>query len=287
MRSALRTMRCALMWPLIVTQAAALTALSGVSLPLVASGEKIALSSALQEPGTSMLVFGTYPADFNMIEYCQKLAFYTPALQAKGVDRILCTVNGPKESCELLKDMLEIPDSVELVCDELGEAGRKFGVSTGWMPDNEDVSPYAKLLGMLVGFGAGNTLPSVITGYLGNPSGTNGWIEKALAQGQKSGRWPSAALDLDEKTGDVVRNAFDELPLVGSWGRRPLELATLRLQTMVGVSLARWSDLKPLDERCLTQLGGLVVVKDGAVVFEWRDNGICATADFEKVLQAL
>ena len=32
------------------------------------------------------------------------------------------------------------------------------------------------------------------------------------------------ALDLDGATGRVQRNAFDELPLVGGWGRRPLEV---------------------------------------------------------------
>ena len=78
------------------------------------------------------------------------------------------------------------------------------------------LSPYVKLLGMLVGLGAGNTLPSVITGYLGNPNGKRGWIEQALAQGQRAGRWPDLALDLDE-SGAVTRNAFDELPLVGGW----------------------------------------------------------------------
>ena len=39
--------------------------------------------------------------------------------------------------------------------------------------------------------------------------------------------------------------AFSQLPLVGDWGRRPLELATLRLQNMVGVSLSRWGELAP------------------------------------------
>eukprot|EP00966_Prymnesium_polylepis_P313268 7238663-Prymnesium_polylepis.1 len=82
---------------------------------------------------------------------------------------------------------------------------------------------------MLVGLGAGGTLPSVITGYIGNPWGKAGWIEAALAQGQAAGRWPGMALDLGAD-GAVERNAFTELPLVGGWGRRPLELATLRLQ---------------------------------------------------------
>ena len=94
-------------------------------------------------------------------------------------------------------------------------------------------------------------------------------------------------LDIDQQSGAITRNAFDELPLVGGWGRRPLELATLRLQTMLGVSLARWDDLQPTDERCLTQLGGLVVARDGEVVYEYKDNGICAVANFEEVLEAL
>lgn len=139
---------------------------------------------------------------------------------------------------------------------------------------------------MLVGLGAANTLPSVITGYLGNPNGKNGWIEQALAQGQRAGRWPGMALDLDAD-GSVKRNSFDELPVVGGWGRRPLELATLRLQTMLGISLARWDDLQPTDERCLTQLGGVVVARDGDVVYEYKDNGICAVADFERLVEAL
>ena len=91
-----------------------------------------------------------------------------------------------------------------------------------------DLNPYLKLLGMLVGLGASATLPSVITGYLGNPWGKSEWIESSLAQGQKvaltlplplplpltltltltlgltptltllkAGRWPDVALELD------------------------------------------------------------------------------------------
>ena len=40
--------------------------------------------------------------------------------------------------------------------------------------------------------------------------------------------------------GAVTSSKFAELPAVGGWGRRPLELATLRLQTMIGVSLGNW-----------------------------------------------
>jgi len=289
-------------------------ALAGVgSLPLASGGGSVDLGEALQAPGTSLVVLGTYPADFNMIEYAQRLRYYLPALRAKGVSRVLCTVNGKPSSVERLSELIELPAEIELLADESGEAGRAFGCSRGWRPDDASLSPYAKLLGMLllphhprdrnpcwirypggmvlgmlIGLGAWRTLPAVITGYLGNPGGKHGWIEAALAQGQRAGRptFNGIILDLDGD-GKVRRSAFDELPLVGRWGRRPLELATLRLQTMLGVSLASWDELQPTDERCLTQLGGLVAVRDGAVVYEYRDNGICAACDFEELLKAL
>ena len=288
------------MLPLILSAAVSLVLPSGlqsISLPrATAPSEAVSLGDALAAKGTTCVIFGTYPADFNMIEYAQRVTHYLPALKASGVDRVLCIVNGKPTSCNLLAELVGLPSEVELLSDEAGDAGRAFGVARGWLPDTDEieiteelklpVSPYAKLFGMLLGLGAGNTLPSVITGYLGNPSGKNGWIVQALAQGQKAGRWPNIALDLDA-SGAVTRNAFDELPVVGGWGRRPLELATLRLQTMLGVSLAKWEELQPTDERCLTQLGGLLVCKDGEPVFEYKDNGICAVCDFETLVTAL
>jgi hypothetical protein len=161
-----------------------------------------------------------------------------------------------------------------------------FGVSRGWRPDDDALSPYLKLYLMLFGIGPPCTLPAVITGYLGNPSGRHDWIESALAQGQTAGRWPTNALELSAD-GAVLANKFDELPLVGSWGRRPLELATLRLQNLKA-AFDNWSALKPDEERCLTQLGGCAVVGDGgAPLYSWLDNGICDTADFHEMLDAL
>lgn len=244
--------------------------------------------------------------DFNMIEYAQRLNHFLPQLQAKGVGRVICIVNGSPKSCQKLSEMLDLSPEIELLSDEAGDAGREFGVGRGFMPDDDKVtvplsklleslddidvpiSPYAKLFAMLLGAGARDTLPSVITGYLGNPSGKHEWIEASLAQGQRQGRWPANVLELDAASGTVARNPFDELPVVGGWGRRPFELATLRLQTMVGVSLKEWGALQPTDERTLTQLGGLVVVNgEGNVVYEYRDNGICNVADFDKLLEDL
>jgi len=118
---------------------------------------------------------GTYAADFNMIEYAQQTRHYWPALQSRGVDRALLIVNSAPAAASKLGSLLSLPDELELLSDEAGEAGRGFFVGRGWLPDDSSlqlgpvslpVSPYAKLLGMLVGLGASGTLPSVIAGYL-------------------------------------------------------------------------------------------------------------------------
>jgi len=141
--------------------------------------------------------------------------------------------------------------------------------------------------------GAWATLPAVIGGYIGNPFVPQGWIEDALAVGQRKNRWPTNALELSQDCTSVQVNKFSELPVVGTWPRRPLELATLRLQSMVGISLKNWEKLAPdevsLKAGVLTQLGGCIVV-DGSnleILYEWKDPGICAIANFEDIVNKL
>lgn len=269
--------------------------LAGVTVNRVPSGEPLDLGKAMADSSTPELcVLGTYAADFNAIEYAQKLKHYWPALQQKGLARCLLVLNASPKACEALATALSLPPEIEVCSDPTGAAGRAYGVGTGWRPDDDSMSPYIKLLGMLVGLGAGGTLPAVITGYFGNPSGEAGWIESALRQGAAAGRWPGGLVVRGAPTeGDGETYAFEALPLVGNWGRRPLELATLRLQNMVGLSLARWGELKPDDKfidgsGVLTQLGGCVLLDaSGGVAYEWKDNGICATADFETLVARL
>jgi AhpC/TSA antioxidant enzyme len=238
-----------------------------------------------------MLVFGTYAADFNAVEYGQRLRYYWPLLREKGVTQCAFLLNCQPAAAETLCQLVDLPDSIEVWVDNTGSAARAFGVERGWLPDNADVNPFLKLFGMLWGLGAWATLPAVIGGYLGNPFAGQPWIEDALATGMKQGRWPDNALELADD-GTVAQNKFTELPVVGSWPRRPLELATLRLQSMLGISLAHWKELAPDDEALaagvLTQLGGCLVV-DGndKAVYEWRDPGICAVANFEDILEKL
>lgn len=275
--------------------------LSGSKVLSVKTNEMVELSSFLKSGNDkSMLILGTYAADFNAIEYVQRLRFYLPELLAKGVNKIGLVLNCEAQAAKRLVDMLDLETDatsdnavIELFVDPTGEAGRAFGVGRGWKPDDEETSPYLKLFGMLFGLGAWATLPAVIGGYIGNPFYGQPWIEDALAVGQRKGRWPDNALELDNESGQVKVNKFKELPYVGGWERRPLELATLRLQNMVDISIKNWKDLAPSQEALkagvLTQLGGAVVIdcKSEKELFRWRDPGICAVANFEDILKEI
>jgi AhpC/TSA antioxidant enzyme len=278
----------------ILGSATSLAPLQGVSVTSIRTGRDVDLGSFLSSAPKSMLILGTYAADFNAIEYAQRLRYYLPKLKDEcGIQKFGLLLNAQPDAAKALCEAvdLDIVDQVDLFVDPLGNAGRKFGVGRGWLPDNVDINPFIKLFGMLFGLGAWATLPAVIGGYIGNPLTAQPWIGDALAVGMKKGRWPDNALELNDD-GSVKINKFDQLPFVGSWKRKPLELATLRLQSMLGVSLQQWEKLAPDEEALnagvLTQLGGLVVCNDkGEVLFEWKDPGICAVANFEEILKKL
>lgn len=272
--------------PLLAAKPAA--SLSGLSLPRVGDGELVDVGAALASAtGKTMLVLGTYAADFNMIEIAQRVRCFWPQLQEKGVTRCMMVINGNPPACSMLAKLLDLPEEIEILSDPEGEAGRRFGVSRGWRPDDAGLSPLLKLT--VVGLGWGPpwmTLPAVLPGYFGDPNGRREWIEESLKQGQLAGRWPSV-LELAED-GSLKRNKFDDFPLLGSWGRRPLELATLRLQNLVSIQFKHWNELKPTDDRCLTQLGGCTVVgPSGEPIYSWIDQGLCDIADMYEVLGAL
>lgn len=263
-----------------------------ITLDPLDGGSKVTLHEYLENSaGRSLFVFGTYAADFNAIEYAQRLRYYLPVLKSEcDISKFGLVLNcQPEAARTLLETVDRTMLDVDVFVDNTGDAGKKFGVERGWMPDNKDVNPFLKLFGMLWGLGAWATLPAVIGGYIGNPFVPQSWIEDALAVGQKKGRWPDTALEVD---GDgTIKNKFDELPLVGTWPRRPLELATLRLQSMLGISLKNWKELAPdqeaLEAGVLTQLGGCIVVENGETIFEWRDPGICAVVSFESMIKKL
>lgn len=273
------------------THVESFTPLQGVSVSKCSpSSTNVDIGAWLDTKDRSLLVFGTYAADFNAIEYAQRLKYYWPRLRdEKQFTKCALLLNCQESAAIKLKELTHLPDDIELWLDNTGKAGRVFGVGRGWLPENTDVNPFLKLFGMLFGLGAWATLPAVIGGYIGNPFVAQPWITDAMAVGIRQGRWPDNALELAVDGETVQTNKFEDLPLVGTWPRRPLELATLRLQSMLGISLQHWSELAPdeeaLDSGVLTQLGGCIVTdSDGSTLFEWRDPGICAVANFEDIV---
>lgn len=275
----------ALIVPLLAANPA--LSLKGITLQRLSDGESIDLGEALSLSGKTMLVLGSHPADFNLIEYAQKVRVFWPQMKVKGIERCIIVMNGEKSSCRKLAELLELPDEIEILPDPTGESGRQFGVSRGWRPDDDRISPILKTTVVGLGFGPPwGTLPAVLTGYIGNPNGRREWIEESLKQGQLFGRWPQV-LDIADD-GNVVGNKFDDFPLLSGWGRRPFELATLRLQNLVDIQIKHWDELKPVDDRCLTQLGGCTIVSDdGVPIYSWLDTGLCDIPDFDKLLSEL
>ena len=105
--------------------------------------------------GKSLVVFGTYAADFNAIEYGQRLRYYWPILQKqKGLEKCALLLNCQPSAAKALVEQVDLPDDIEIWVDNTGKAGRQFGVERGWLPDNRDVNPFLKLFGMLFGLGA-------------------------------------------------------------------------------------------------------------------------------------
>lgn len=137
--------------------------LAGVTARSVKTSEDVDLSDFISTPSSkgkkTMLVLATYAADFNAIEYAQRLRYYMPQLQERGITKIGMVLNCESDSAKALVDLVDLPcDSSEgygvtLMVDPLGEAGRAFGVGTGWRPDDKEMSPYVKLFGMLWGLG--------------------------------------------------------------------------------------------------------------------------------------
>lgn len=62
--------------------------LAGVTARSVKTSENIDLSTYLSSSKKTMLVLGTYAADFNAIEYAQRLRYYMPDLQKRGITKI-------------------------------------------------------------------------------------------------------------------------------------------------------------------------------------------------------
>jgi hypothetical protein len=130
--------------------------LKGVKVkPIKESSPQVDIGDWLSGDGKSLVIFGTYAADFNAIEYGQRLRYYWPKLQQeKGVTKCAFLLSCQPAAAKALAEQVNLPDDIELWVDNTGQAARTFGVGQGWLPENKDINPFLKLFGMLFGLGA-------------------------------------------------------------------------------------------------------------------------------------
>ena len=192
------------------TAVTALQPLNGIGVKPLGGAASIDVGNILDKKAA--VVFGTYAADFNAIEYGQRLRHYAPKLKERGVESLHLILNADEAASEKFVELLGLEGVCEVYCDPTGAAGRAFGCGRGWLPDEDSlfdgqipINAYGKLFGMLLGLGAWATLPAVIGGYLGNPWRAQPWIEDAMAQGSAKGRWPGTGLVL---CGNQIYGAF-------------------------------------------------------------------------------
>ena len=136
------------------------------------------------------VVFGTY-ADFNAIEYGQRLRHYAPKLKEQGVESLHLILNADEAASEKFVELLGLEGVCEVYCDPTQIRRTAFGCGRGWLPDEDTLFDgqvderlrqalrHAARVGSLPHFSA------VGGGYIGNPWKAQPWIEDAMAQGRR------------------------------------------------------------------------------------------------------
>ena len=126
----------------------------------------------------SLLVYLTHLGDLSSWELAQKLNYYMPKIKSAGLNLVAVapgatTTNAVEFS---LKTGLST-DDLYLDFDAVSYNALKF--NKGFMP-NANISPYLKLLPMLVGIQSEGTIAEVLRGYVGDKTASSGWIKSAL-----------------------------------------------------------------------------------------------------------
>ncbi|CAE7621873.1 unnamed protein product [Symbiodinium sp. CCMP2592] len=269
---------------------------------LDASAKDAAALCASKDGGLAVF-FLTHFGDFNSWEVAQQLR--TAIREGRtGSARVVLVGIGSVDSGKLFAEQLELPlDALEIYADPSGACHQALGFSTGALPQyKESLNPYFRVFLMLLGVGSPGTIRTVLGGYFGNTAlalEETSWVDEALKQGAQKGRFPTSVprrLPWEEKPADGGPE-WVELASAGSevWnnrgfgetGLRPFELATVRLQNMMGGIIANWDSLKPADDELLVQQGGAIIFDGEEVSYFFRDKGILTYAPVTTALQSL
>ena len=134
------------------------------------------------------------------MEYAQRVRAYWPRLRSKGINRCLFVINGEPSQCSKLAELVNLPSKVELLSDPAGEAGRAFGCSRGFLPDEEHSAPLSSSFAWASGWARrGTPFPpcslAILATRVASVSGSRARSRRA---GRTPGRWP-AILDVNEE----------------------------------------------------------------------------------------
>lgn len=270
-------------------------ALAGIEVMELQSGTKTPAAQLLTagESQSSSVFFLTHWGDFNSWEVAQQVRTAVRVGRMNGPSVSLVGIGSP-ESGRKFAEMLELPSSVKLYADPTGACHSALHFSRGALPQYAaSLNPYFRVFLMLLGVGSPGTIVTVLGGYFGDGSKSaeaKAWIDESLRQGAIRGRWPTSVprlpgdgkmLNLAEVGSGVWDEAF------GKDGLRPFELATVRLQNMVGGIIAHWKELQPADDELLVQQGGALVTNAaGEAVYFYRDKGILTYVPMEEAIAA-
>jgi len=233
--------------------------LKDLRVPSVSSDQERAV---VKQSGRQLLVLLTHFGDLSSWEYAQQLRFSLPALQEQGVEVVAVGIGG-KEAAKKFAKLNDFPEEL-LYYDEQGACCAAMGCSAGFGRDSplqaqsNALSPYLRLLPMLLGVGSPGTLQKVIYGYFGDREWDPQWIKAQLAL-TATGDFPY-----------VQPQMFDK---VGKGYLRPFELATVRLQNMIGI-LNNWFELIPSNADLVVQQGATLVLDNGSTLYKFQDKGI-------------
>ena len=95
----------------------------GVKVISVRSGDQIDLEDYLKpsSEGRTLFIFGTYAADFNTIEYAQRLRYYLPRLKEEcGITKFGFLINSRPEA------VLAVMEHVDLTSPEVRSLCRQY-----------------------------------------------------------------------------------------------------------------------------------------------------------------
>jgi len=246
-------------------------ALKDISVTSLDSGAAVPV---VKSSGRRLVAFLTHFGDLSSWEYAQQLRLRIDDLKAQGVEVMAIGIGGEAAAKEFAKntnfptDCLYFDETAEC-CAALNFAPG-FGRSSAKDAQSNALSPYLRLLPMLLGIGSPGTLKRVIYGYFGDRNYNPQWTVETL-KASATGSFPY-----------VDPGTFD---LLGTGYLRPFELATVRLQNMIGI-LDQWSDLIPDNEDLVVQQGGTLVMQGDATEYRFDDTGILGYAPVAEAVAA-